>query len=150
MAVGALCGIAGYFYGMHVESQSYKLEIKTAAIEAYKEVRPKELKAAESVNSIAKENENEKKQTAASGVALSNDFVGMRYRSNCPALPTIAASSGQPERSTGSEWTATGETDFDGIAREIAELGRDYDDAVAQIKALTAIAESYRKACSVD
>jgi hypothetical protein len=148
--VGVLCGLAGYFYGQHTEAKANELAKQTATVVAYEEVKPKEAEAAKTINEVAKVVEHEKKSTNIAAAAIVGEFSGLRVKPACQSVPTIAAAGSQLAGSTGSERPRTGEVDFDGITRKVAELGRDYDNAARQIKALTIAAEAYRKACNVE
>lgn len=150
LIVGTFAALGGYFYGRHSEHVSNEAVKKAAIVEAYKEVRPKEKEVAESTNKASKDHEQTKQSNKAVADVVVSDYRGLRVESTCSNQPTIAASSGEPVTSAGSERPRTGEADFEGIARKVVELGNDYDDAVSQIKGLNATLEAYRKACNAE
>lgn len=151
LIVGGFCALGGYFYGQHTEHVSNEAAKQTAIVEKYESVRPKEAKAAVSVNEASKDHETTKASNKVIADNVASSFSGLRIRTNCNNdKPTTAASTGEPANGAGSERPATGEADFAGIARKVVELGNDYDNAVSQIKDLNQTLEAYHKACSAE
>jgi|SRR6187551_119163 len=148
--VGAFCAAGGYFYGASVEQDRNEAKNNASLVETYKEVRQVEKTTTNNVNATVKENEHSKKLVAASADVLTGEFNGLRFRAACPSMPTVTADPSKLDRSARSERLRPSEEDFDGITRKVIELGRDYDNAINQIKDLAKAAELYRQACSLD
>lgn len=148
--VGTLCAFGGYEYGLYREHQSNELSKQIAIASTYKENAKKEVIASFNVNEASKDHGNTIETNNSVSRNLDSDIGGLRLKSACPNLPTVAASSGKSSAGSASERTSAGEVDFTGIKREVIELGRDYDNAISQIEALNKIADEYRKTCNPD
>lgn len=148
LIVGMFSALGGYFYGQHAEHVLNENAKKSAIIEQYENVRPKEAIVATTANEASKDHEKVKSSNKINAAAVAGSFGGLRVRASCNNdSPSTAASSGKSGTGAGSERTGTSETDFDDVAQKIIELGNDYDNAINQIKNLNVVLDAYRKAC---
>lgn len=146
--VGVLCAVGGYLVGGSVEKDRQEAAANKAVIIAYETIKPKETKSAESINEASKKHEETKQSNNIAAAIVGAEFNGLRVKTVCPSVPTIAASPGEPVKRTGGERPSAVEVDFAGIERKIVELGRDYDNVISQLAQCNAVLAEDRKLCN--
>lgn len=154
IALGLLALSAGYFYG-HLkggiaESKVCEQKQDKAENEAYKEVKPIELKASGELSNIGKEYLNEKQANKVNADKQLGNLVGLRVKSTCASLPTGAgAGSGANAAGNTAAGNATSEVDFTDLTRQVEKLGLDYDNAVTKISKLQDTVNVYQSVCGI-
>lgn len=138
-----VCGLFGYFYGKKVAKFENEIE-KQEAIAKQTEIKIEKENSLEFViNDKSKKYEESEKLNEISSNNLIASISSLHVNSTCRSMPTTAKNTGKSNESAGSKWDSTQQADFTDVAKQIAELGRDYDNAVERLKNLNAIIDSY-------
>lgn len=151
LLVGTAAALGGYFYGQHTQAAADAAKANAALVSALNRARTAEAKLSTEINGVS--NDYETKITALkSRVDSANVELGrLRVKPRC-SLPTIAPAASEPNAAaeSGTNGIATGEINLDGTARQIIELGGDFDAANIRIVELQSLVNKYANACKID
>lgn len=147
LLISALAFGGGYLKGSLSEKKDCEFKEVKAENAALKEVDKKEQKAAVNLSNIGKNYAEEKKQNISAFNA--NSFNGLRVKSACANMPTVADAGSRIDAAGTEERQRTSEVDFADIANQIAKLGFERDEAVIKVNKLQAVVIEYQEICGI-
>jgi hypothetical protein len=151
LVVGLAAALGGYFYGQHAQAAADTAETNAALVQAFNRARTAEAKLSTEINGVSNEYET-KIAALKSRVDSANVELGrLRVKPRC-SLPTIAPAASEPNATaeSGTNGPTAGEIDLDGVAKQVIELGSDFDAANIRIIELQYLVNKYANACKIN
>lgn len=151
LVVGLAAALGGYFYGQHTQAAADTAKENAALVFALNRARTAEAKLSTEINGVSNDYET-KIATLKSRIDSANVELGrLRVKPRC-SLPTIAPAASEPNAAaeSGTNGVTAGEINLDGTARQIIELGGDYDAANIRIVELQSLVNKYANACKIN